>query len=159
MKENVLDVLMYLFEHYMDEDTELYPDREELKVELQEAGFPHVEVDQALEWLEGLVTLKHQQKNHPAQTGTSIRVYSIPEIKKMPVECRGFLQFLEQIGVLDHNARELVIDRIMALGHEEADMEQLKWVVLMVLFNQPGQESDLAWIEDLVFDERIGCLH
>ena len=41
MKENMFDVLMYLFEHYyMDEETELSPDRESLHTELVEAGFP-----------------------------------------------------------------------------------------------------------------------
>ena len=64
--------------------------------------------------------------------------------------------FLEQTGVLDHNTREMVIDRVMALESEEIDLEQLKWVVLMVLFNQPGREAAYAWMEDLVFDEMPG---
>ncbi|MGD9390183.1 MAG: DUF494 family protein, partial [Thioalkalispiraceae bacterium] len=67
--------------------------------------------------------------------------------------------FLEQTGVLDHNTRELVIDRVMALEADEIDMEQLKWVVLMVLFNQPGREAAFAWMEDLVFEEATGILH
>ncbi|MEZ5671400.1 MAG: DUF494 family protein [Thiotrichaceae bacterium] len=61
--------------------------------------------------------------------------------------------FLEQANILDPQTRELVIDRVMALDTEEFTLEQLKWVVLMVLFNQPGQESSLAWMEDLVYDE------
>ena len=44
MKENVLDVLMYLFENYMDDETEMNPDRESLRVELQEAGFRRNEI-------------------------------------------------------------------------------------------------------------------
>ena len=36
---------------------------------------------------------------------------------------------------------------------EEIDLDQLKWVVLMVLFNQPGRESAYAWMEDLVIDQ------
>ena len=40
----------------------------------------------------------------------------------------------------------------MALEDEEIDLDQLKWVVLMVLFNQPGRESAYAWMEDLVID-------
>ena len=63
------------------------------------------------------------------------------------------------MGVLDHSARELVVDRIMALDEDEVDMEHLKWVVLMVLFNQPGREEAYAWMEDLVFDENAGNLH
>ena len=54
MKETVLDVLMYLFEHYFDDDTELDSDRESLKQELVEAGFPEGEIGKAFEWLEAL---------------------------------------------------------------------------------------------------------
>jgi Smg protein len=47
----------------------------------------------------------------------------------------------------------------MALESDEVELEQLKWVVLMVLFNQPGQEAAVAWMEDLVLDEMVGQLH
>jgi Smg protein len=40
----------------------------------------------------------------------------------------------------------------MALGHEELDLSQLKWIVLMVLSSQPGQELACSLMEDLVFD-------
>jgi Smg protein len=40
----------------------------------------------------------------------------------------------------------------MALEDDDIDLDQLKWVVLMVLFNQPGHESAYAWMEDLVID-------
>ena len=49
MKENMFDVLMYLFEnYYMDEELEMSPDRESLHTELVEAGFPASEISQAL---------------------------------------------------------------------------------------------------------------
>jgi Smg protein len=39
------------------------------------------------------------------------------------------------------------------------DLEQMKWIILMVLFNQPGQEQAYAWMEDLVFNETQGALN
>jgi Smg protein len=47
----------------------------------------------------------------------------------------------------------------MALESEDFDLDQLKWVVLMVLFNQPGHEAAYTWVEDLVFDDTVNCLH
>ena len=44
MKENVFDVLMYLFENYMDEGTEFQPDQEALTHELTQAGFRRGEI-------------------------------------------------------------------------------------------------------------------
>ena len=53
MKENVFDVLMYLFENYMDEDPEVDQDQEALTSELTQAGFPKGEIRKAFSWLEG----------------------------------------------------------------------------------------------------------
>jgi len=53
----------------------------------------------------------------------------------------------------------LVIDRLLALDAEELDIEQVKWVVLMVLFTQPGQEAAYFRMEDLVFDSRPDAVH
>jgi Smg protein len=158
MKENVLDVLRYLFEHYMDEDTEVHPDRDSLRDELVEAGFPRSEVSKALVWLEGLA---ERQPEFPAAATKrhSIRIYVAEELAKLDAECRGFLLYLEQVGVLDPASREWVIERVMALDAEEIDIEELKWVVLMVLFNHPDFEDAYERMEDLVFDGIPGYLH
>ena len=89
----------------------------------------------------------------------STRVFSDVENEKLDVECKGFLIFLEQSGVLDYEDRELVIDRVMALETEIIELQQLKWVVLMVLFNRPGKEAAFAWMEDIILDEVSTVVH
>ena len=54
MKESVLDVLMYLFETYMEEEDQPEPDRDILRSELASAGFSGGQIDRALDWLDGL---------------------------------------------------------------------------------------------------------
>ncbi len=159
MKENILDVLMYLFENYMDDDTQLEQDPETLKVELSAAGFPHTEINKAFAWLEDLGERQELLTDRPAYESRAMRIFTQHEEDKMDLQCRGFLLFLEQVGVLDIASRELVIDRSMALDTEEMSLEQLKWVILMVLFNQPGQEANFAWMEDLVYDESPRVMH
>ncbi len=155
MKENMFDVLMYLFEHYyMDEETDLSPDRESLHTELVEAGFPSPEINQAFEWLEGLAVQEHEIQS--PQTENAIRIFSDRECERLDTECRGFLLFLEQMGILPPDSRERAIERAMALETDDFDIGQLKWVILMVLFNQPGAEAAYAWMEDLVFDSVPG---
>ncbi len=155
MKENMFDVLMYLFEHYyMDEETDLSPDRESLHSELVEAGFPSPEINQAFEWLEGLAVQEHEIQS--PQTKNAIRLFSDLECERLDTESRGFLLFLEQMGILPPESRERVIERAMALDTDDFDIDQLKWVILMVLFNQPGAEAAYAWMEDLVFDSVPG---
>ena len=159
MKESVFDILIYLFENYMNEETELRQDRDTLRDELIEAGFHKGVIGKAFDWLEGLVEMQEEPGQRLQVSTQSIRLYSEPELERLDVDCRGFLLFLEQMGVLDHATRETVIDRVMALESDEVDLEQLKWVILMVLFNQPGHEASVAWMEDLVLDEMTGVLH
>ena len=75
------------------------------------------------------------------------------ELERISTECRGYLLQLEQQGILSPLQREIVIDRLVALDSDEVDIDRLKWLVLMVLSSQPGQEQACARMEDLVFDE------
>ena len=158
MKENVLDVLMYLFETYVDTDEDPEPDQNELRDELAGAGFGDAEIDRALDWLEGL-TDDHDDRILNAQTAHGTRVYNDVEKERLDVACRGYISYLEQIGILSPSQREILVDRLLALDAPDIDVEQVKWVVLMVLFSQPGQELAYARMEDLVFEENTGAVH
>ena len=158
MKENVLDVLMYLFETYIDAEEEPEPDQNELRDELARAGFGDTEIDRALDWLDGL-TDNHEALLHNPQTAHGTRIYNDVEFERFDAGCRGFITYLEQIGILSPVQREILIDRLLALETTDIDVEQIKWVVLMVLFSQPGQELAYARMEDLVFDEQDSALH
>lgn len=154
MKEDMLDVLLYLFQNYISDDVTAETDRDVVLNELVEAGFPSREVSQAFEWLDGLAE-RQATALKPFDSERSFRVYTAQELGRLDVECRGYLLVLEQMGVLDTTTRELVIDRVMALETDDIDLNDLKWIILMVLFNRPGQEEAYAWMEDQLFDEVV----
>ena len=158
MKENVLDVLMYLFETYVDADEQTESDEDQLRDELTRAGFHDTEIEHALDWLDGLSANTDLISHHP-QTERGMRVFRDYECARIDVDGRGYLLYLEQIGILPPEQRELVIDRLLALEATEIDLEQIKWVVMMVLFSQPGQEQAFSRMEDLVFEEGEGSVH
>ena len=163
MKESILDVLLYLFEHYFTEDAAPpLGDRDSLAAsplfsELTQAGFSPAEIHKAFDWLDAL---SEQRPDAMApRAGGPTRVYFGPELDKLDTECRGFLLFLEQRGILGADQRELVLDRALALDQDELDLDDLKWVVLMVLFNQPGSEAAYAWMETQMFEEDPEPVH
>jgi Smg protein len=157
MKETVLDVLMYLFESFVDGEDEPEPDRRGLRVELEEAGFGDREIDRALDWLDGL-NAADAASEYPS-TSCAIRIFDALETERLDSAARGYLLHLEQVGILPPAERELVIDRLLALDSDEIDIEQIKWVVMMVLFSQPGNEQAYAQMEDLVFAEEPNWAH
>ena len=148
MKETVLDVLMYLFENYQHGEFSDMDNQETLRDELIAAGFPAEEVAHAFDWLDGLT----EQKQRPLifSPRCSLRVYSREESSRLSVDCRGFLLYLEQLGILDGSSRELVIDRLMAI-EDEVDLERVKWVCLLVMVDQPNAEEAYDHLEDLVY--------
>ncbi len=159
MKESVLDVLMYLFDQYIEEEADVTTDQDSLRIQLKEAGFPDQQVNRAFDWLEGLALPRESNEDDSFKDKVSLRVYCEPEMEKLSVECRGLLLFLEQANILDAFDREFVIERVMALDTEEIDLQQLKWVVLMVLLNQPGKEEAYAWMEDIMMDDVNSNIH
>ncbi|MFQ5935130.1 MAG: DUF494 family protein [Acidiferrobacterales bacterium] len=160
MKENVFDVLMYLFENYMDEDPEISQDQETLASELARAGFPKGEISKAFSWLQELSNLRQQETTALQQRlPGSLRYYSEQEKAKLGPTCCGFLLSMERSGVLEPRTREIVVDRVMALDTEEIELEQLQWIILLVLFNQPGQEQACSIVEDMVFSHSTRLLH
>jgi Smg protein len=158
MKENIFDVLMYLFEHYIEDDPHREPSRNDLEGHLLEVGFGDNEVNRAFDWLEDLAQIKTANPGNSA--GSSLRIYREEEISDLGMEGVGFLHFLEQNDVLTPAVREQIIERAQALDSHPISIDQLKWVVLMVLFNQPDEtSSDLTWLEDLVYDDHGLTLH
>jgi Smg protein len=148
MKENIFDVLMYLFENYMEDEIDILPDSDVVRTELEEAGFEQLEVNKAFEWLD---SLSIQGLIKPTQA-TAFRIFCSQEEAKLDIECRNLLIYLESIGILNAANREIVIDRAMALENEEISMEKLKWIVLMVLLSQPDEEIAFSRMEDIVYN-------
>ncbi len=157
MKETVFDVLLYLFENYMDEGPEFHPDQKQLALELTEAGFQRGEIRKAFRWLDGLCAQWRHAGGQPLHRDpAAIRHYDADESRKLDAACRGFLLLMEQHGALDARTRELVVERALALDLDEITLEQLKWIVLMVLNRQPGHEHAHALVEDMMYDDPRG---
>src|SRR3569832_2394234 len=159
MKENMLDILMYLLENYICGDIADGADEASLRVELQRAGFPDQEINKAFSWLDGLASMRTTTTAFTVPSGEALRVYTPEECNRLDSECRGFLLLLDQLGVLDLASREMVIDRVMAHDTDETDLTDLKCVIMLILFNQPGKEAAFAWMEDLLFEGNAGWLH
>jgi Smg protein len=158
MNENVVDILIYLYENYMDSEQEAPSDHTQVHEELVQAGFPEQEVDKAFQWMDELALQQDSSSFHP-QAISAMRIFTKQEKSRIDCDARGLLLFLEQNGILDPASRELVIDRALALDTAFITVEEIKWVVLMVLINQPGQETAFAQMEDLVYNDIPVYLH
>ena len=157
----MFDVLMYLFETYIHNEAEMQVDQDKLTRDLTDAGFEREDIYNALMWLDKLADYQEGlvEPMQLASDPLSVRIFTEEESQRLDASCRGFLLFLEQIQVLNLETREMVIERVMALDTAEFELEELKWVILMVLFNLPGCENAYQQMEELLFETNEGMLH
>lgn len=159
MNENIIDVLIFIYETYMDGDQPVPADQIIMQEQLLDAGFRQGEINKAFDWLDELAWRQGSMLGSPDPAQFSMRIYTEKEMQRLDLEIRGMLLFLEQNGILDPISRELVIERAMALESEELDADDVKWIALLVLMNQPGQEAAFSVMQDLVYEGIPAALH
>lgn len=140
------EVLVYLFEHCQQAD--LSQNSEIVVKKLSAAGFEDADISEALTWMAGVMNASHRNLAPMPDERRAFRAYAPRELAKLDARCRGFLMTLEQAGILDAQTREHVIERALAAVGESLSLEQLKLIVLMVLWNLRTPTSRLV-AEDL----------
>ncbi len=161
MKEDMLEVLVYLFEYYIADGLGWDTDHKEIEQELLGAGFDGTEIDKAFLWLEELLIVCEQESIKSFDDGkTNLVRHFLPEERaRFGSDGEALLIRLINTGVLDLNSREMVIDRVMALDSSDVNVDHIKWVVLMVLSNQPGFEEVAEWAETIVTNGVVPLIH
>ncbi|MEE9327053.1 MAG: DUF494 domain-containing protein [Cocleimonas sp.] len=156
MKENTLDVLFYLFDNYAETE-DVAQNRDVLHGELKNAGFPKARITKAFDWLESLADDGDIYLTEP--NNNSFRQFSKYEARFLDQESQNYLVSLRHSGVLTSEMFERAIDRVLTLGDEEFDLSRLKWVILMLLLNQPDSEAEYIWMDDVALGEETPVYH
>ena len=156
MKENTLDVLFYLFDNYAEVE-DVTQNREILHGELKDAGFPKTRITKAFDWLESLADDDQIYITEPQDQ--SMRQFSKYEARFLDQDCQNYLVSLRETKVLSTEMFERTIDRILMLGDKEFDLSRLKWVILMLLLNQPDTEAEYIWMDDVALGEEAPIYH
>jgi Smg protein len=55
------------------------------------------------------------------------------------------------MGQLNATQRETIIEQVLSLGDSNISLDDLKWVVMMVLGNSQDELSETEWLESVVF--------
>ncbi|HIL20277.1 MAG TPA: DUF494 domain-containing protein [Candidatus Thioglobus sp.] len=162
MTNNILDVLTFMFDFLFEsseQDSAHELDDDLLKAHLSEAGFDDGRIDKALNWLENIAALQEGRLDTFVTTHNSVRIYSEAEQGKLNAKARGFIMFMENMGQLSAVQREMVIEQVMTLEDSTLSMDDLKWVVMMVIGNSEETAMPTQWLESIVFYDDNPSLH
>ncbi len=151
----MFEILMYLFESYFESGG--YPEQDKLERKLSAAGFEDNDINEALTWLSALK--QHNQDNYPSKLEhAGQRHFAELERQRISFEARQFLLFAEQQHLISAIEREMIIDRAVALQHENLSVDKLKLIMLMILWNR-HQDIDHLLIEELLSPFHSTQLH
>ena len=92
------------------------------------------------------------------QLNDKLRIFTEKEKEKFSFDGLGFILFLEQAHVLNSAEREIIIDRAMALNQNIINIDEVRWIVMMTLWNN-GRENDYLFVEDSLYRTEQLILH
>lgn len=158
MNENIIDVLVYLFENYMTEHVDL---KENYTVNhiyqgLEDAGFTKKIIDHAFQWLHDVNEMSNQIIQ---QSADAHRIYAGIERQFLDEECIDFIMYLEDTKILNPSTREFLVNSLLNLNADNIDVDDLQWLALIILYIQPDQEQAFASMESLMFDPPVDHEH
>lgn len=153
----MFELLIYMFENYLSSKS--YLDFNNISMELEAAGFDNDDIEEAFDWFSQLKAMSDKiPQAIDAKENTHLRIFTEKEYKKISSEGLGFILFLEQAKVLNSIEREIIIDRAMALNQNIISIDEVRWVVMMALWNN-GKENDYLFVEDALYNKDTLTIH
>ena len=114
---------------------------------LIDAGFQDAAIDHAMDWVE-IFKNPGEGMIHHTPSSSSVRILSDDEKNLLDVECQNYISRLEKFGLLTPEKRELLIDKLTSIGFEPMDLEVVKALSILMLFQEPSVEVRLHAYEN-----------
>ena len=152
MKEAFLDVLLYLFEYYSEESDLSKSNETQIRNELAQAGFKQDAIEHAMDWV-SIFKKPPNKVDIETPKKHSFRILSNNETTLVNEECQNYITRLERFGLLPPLKRELLIDKLTGIGFEPLDVEVVKALSILMLFQEPNIDVRLNTIEGDTFWE------
>ncbi|AKR42297.1 MULTISPECIES: DUF494 family protein [Methylophilus] len=148
----MLEVLIFIYQNYWDKHDALElkeTDETIMAYELSQAGFNHQDILHAVDWVKDL--RRSVQQPQYQQDPAAIRVFCDMERSKINDDSLNFLGLLQRSNIISAYERDLIIDRAMVLPQETLSMEDIRWITMMVLWDET-RKQDYLFVEDALFN-------
>jgi Smg protein len=140
-KENLLEILLYLFETYSTAIDQHQANFDVIYQEMVKAGFSPQGVSRVLNWfwlpdqLSKTSSKEEVIQDSPYESRYSMHIYSREENSKITKEARGYLLYLERMHVITIALRELLIEQAMLSKVKVVNVEVMKWLLCKIVFD------------------------
>ena len=145
MGERILEIVFYLVQHMRNNNGALLH-LDDLSQSLKNMGFSDNEISSAYGWfLEEVQSRDVQELMKSDRRQLPPRIFSEIEKQIFTTEARGFLIQLHQLGLLNAEQFEAIIDRVNLLEPTSVDVRTLKIIASSIIFSGVNKNWDLNW--------------
>lgn len=142
MRERVLAIVS-LIAQYVMEDQDILTENDLIE-ELLAVGYAADEIDAAFLWMENL-SLQTRKNTKASLVVPANRIFSQEECRDLSLEARGFLLRLRNLGIIDDELEDEIIDRAVRTNDDEVDLKEIKNVAALVLFARSHDD----WLREI----------
>lgn len=132
MRERVLAIVTILARYFLEERNLI--SETELVEELLSVGFDEDEIDAAFNWMQGLSPASDAPVEQKQLATYNQRIFTPEERRLLSDDARGFLIRLRNLGILDDDAQEEIIERAFQLEDEDISLKEIKVMTALSLF-------------------------
>lgn len=145
MGERILEIVFYLVQHMRNNNGSLLH-LDDISQSLKNMGFSDNEISSAYGWfLEEVQDRGMQELLENKTEYLPPRLFSEIEKQIFTTEARGFLIQLHQLGLLNCEQFEAIIDRVNILEPSTVDLQTLKIIASSIIFGGVNKNWDLNW--------------
>jgi uncharacterized protein Smg (DUF494 family) len=132
MHEKIVEILVFLM-------SELHANHslsEHTFTSLTNRGYTDTEISAAFSWLSDSTLLRERTSTEPVvqASRTSFRILHDMERLYISPSVYGYLLQLFQLGIVNHDQLEAIIEQVIVAGVQPADMKTVRYAVASVLF-------------------------
>lgn len=135
MRDRILEIVVFLID-YMQEHREQVSDIDDISSILETMGYQDDEISAAYSWLMDRINPEAEEyfASFPLRH-SSTRVLTASERALLSTEAQGFLFKLVNLGLIDDEQFEIVLDRLSVMSAASVTEEEIKTVASAVLFH------------------------
>lgn len=148
MQERVIEILIHLIYEFNTMADSVPQKWEDISEKLMESGYAKHEINLAFSWLFDRL---HKRNDELARLSSipsiGVRILDESEKNVLRPEAYGYLIYLKELGLIDYEQMETVIERAMELESKDVDREGVKAIVVSLIL----EANDLnSWPSDFM---------
>ena len=147
VESKILEIVVYLID-YLRENQGHMTDMDDVSSDLRNMGYTDNEISSAYCWVMDRYGTGDQVyfSEFPDEHHSS-RVLSNAERFQFAPEAYGFLLKLLNLGLIDDEQMETVLDRGALLGPKPINQEQVKLIATTFVFSEAGELDGFPWVD------------